>query len=52
MTYTIDIRQKRQIALDALTEIQKAFRESKIPMSTFTNEIDKQRLEVAKSFLK
>lgn len=41
---------KKQVALEALAEIQKAFRQSKIPMSTFINEVDKQRLVVAKSF--
>lgn len=41
---------KKRIALDALLEIQKAFKASKIKESDFLNEIDKQRLEVAKTY--
>lgn len=43
---------KKQVALDALDEIQKSFRQSKISMSAFLKNVEKQRLEVAKSFLK
>jgi bifunctional DNA-binding transcriptional regulator/antitoxin component of YhaV-PrlF toxin-antitoxin module len=41
---------KKQIALNALNEIREAFKESRIPMSAFMKEVDKQRLTVAKSF--
>lgn len=44
------VKPKKQVALDALKEIQRAFRNSKIPMSAFVNDAEEQRLEVAKSF--
>lgn len=85
MTYTIDIRQRRQatfpnpilkalglsigdsvqikvegdrailtpkknIALNALTEIQEAFKESKVPMDELTKNAEEQRLKKAKSY--
>ena len=41
---------KKQIALNALKEIQKVFRESKIPMSEFMDQINRDREVKAKSF--
>lgn len=41
---------KKKIALDALNEIKKAFRESKIPMSEFMDKINRDREVKAKSF--
>lgn len=48
MTYTINTRQKRQIALDALTGIQTTFKKSKISMQNFMKNVDEQRLAVAR----
>jgi len=43
------IKSKKQIALDALTELQQIFKNSKVPLKEILDDIDRQRALEAKN---